>query len=324
VSADPRLVVRPVRWDGRTPHPDDLAVVKRLYAEYERSRLGTVDTSDADTAAYFLMRDVDRVETVLVERDGVPLGVVYVQVQPPAKDMYADIACLPGEHEQAVLEYAVEHAVAAGRRLAATRTEPGWTLRTGHWSTDELLPPLLAAHGLERVRRFYRMRIESTAPEIPSTAPDLPPGVEIVVRDDDETRRAIWAVDNEAFLDHWNFTPTVYEEWWDDFSVGDTRDPEGWWLLTVDGEPAAFCLLDESRAELGDGYVGVLGVRRRFRGRGLATLLLQRAFVRYRDMGRAGTQLGVDADSLTGAVGVYERVGMRAVHVIDGWALALP
>jgi hypothetical protein len=40
-------------------------------------------------------------------------------------------------------------------------------------------------------------------------------------------------------------------------------------------------------------------------------------------MGRAGTQLGVDAESLTGAVGVYERVGMRAVHVIDGWALPL-
>ena len=59
--------------------------------------------------------------------------------------------------------------------------------------------------------------------------------------------------------------------------------------------PAAVCLLDECRADLGDGYVRALGVRREFRGRGLAQLLLTRAFVYYRDRGRAGLQLGVDS-----------------------------
>jgi hypothetical protein len=54
-----------------------------------------------------------------------------------------------------------------------------------------------------------------------------------------------------------------------------------------------------------------------------ATLLLQRAFVRHREMGRSATLLGVDAESLTGAVGVYERVGMRAAHVLQGWAREL-
>ena len=69
-------------------------------------------------------------------------------------------------------------------------------------------------------------------------------------------------IDNESFLDHWNFVPTPYDEWWDELGTGDSRDPDGWWLLTVEGEPAAICLLDERRAEMNEGYVGILGVRR--------------------------------------------------------------
>jgi ribosomal protein S18 acetylase RimI-like enzyme len=153
--------------------------------------------------------------------------------------------------------------------------------------------------------------------------PPLPDGVELVTTDDESTRQTIWRLDNEAFLDHWNFTPSPWEEWWHDFSSGRTRDPEGWWLLRVEGVPAAFAILDESRAELGDGYVAVLGVAKDFRRRGLAGLLLQRAFVRYRDQGRQGIQLACDAENTTGAVAVYERVGMAPVRTIQGYALEL-
>lgn len=323
MTADPRVAARPLRWDGRTPHPDDLALVAGLYRDYEIARTGSVDTTAADMRSYLELPDVDRVETVLLLIDDDAVASVYVQAEHLGKDVYVDIAVRPGALDQAVVAAAVDHAVAAAGRIVAARGEPGWTLRITCPVQDEQLGSAAAAHGLERVRQFYRMHIASDSPAIPPAAPPLPPGVEIVVRDDEETRRAIWALDNEAFLDHWNFTPSPYEDWWEHFSSGDTRDPDGWWLLTVDGEPAGFCILDESRAELGQGYVSVLGVGRAYRGRGLATLLLQRAFVRHRDMGRTGTLLGVDAESLTGAVGVYERVGMSAVRVLQGWAREL-
>ena len=323
MTADPRLVVRPLRWDGRTPHPDDLAAFQRIYPAFEISRTGSVDTSAVDNVYYLGLAHVDRSETALIEVDGRPTALVYVKVEPAAKDVYADVAALPGPHEAAALALAVEHSVAAAHRIVADRDEPGWTLRISCWSTDAVVPPLLQAHGLTQVRRFLRMRIDSASPAIPAAAPDLPPGVDIVVRDDEDARRAIWTVDNESFLDHWNFVPTPYDEWWDELGTGDSRDPDGWWLLTVEGEPAAICLLDERRAEMNEGYVGILGVRRQFRRRGFAGLLLQRAFVRYRDMGRSATLLGVDDQSLTGAVGVYERVGMRAEHELHGYALDL-
>ena len=56
-----------------------------------------------------------------------------------------------------------------------------------------------------------------------------------------------------------------------------------------------------------------------FRGRGLAQLLLRRAFVHYRDLGRTATLLGVDATNTTGAVALYEKVGMRPVLVMEAY-----
>lgn len=321
-SAD-RLRVRPVRWAGDAVDADDLAAVLRLYEAFETDRIGSWDSGPADIEAALLLPSTLRDETALVLDGDDAVGVAWLKAEPATSDVFADLAVLPGEGERVRCERAVRHIVDAARRHASSHPEQSWLLRTGAWTTDPVLTEVLETEGLETIRRFHRMRIECDSPAVPAVAPPLPPGVALVVRDDDETRRAIWAVDNDAFLDHYNFAPTPYDEWWAEFSVGATRDPDGWWLLTIDGDPAALCILDDSRAEQNDGYVCILGVRKPYRGRGLATLLLQRAFVRERDRGRAGVQLGVDAENTTGAVGLYERVGMRAVRTVQGYALRL-
>ena len=111
----------------------------------------------------------------------------------------------------------------------------------------------------------------------------------------DDERRRLYAVQQESFADHWNHTPRSYDECLEHLDGKGGDDPDGWWLLEVDGVPAAVCLLDESRADLGDGYVRTLGVAREFRGRGLAQLLLSARSLYYRERGRAGVQLGVDS-----------------------------
>ena len=45
--------------------------------------------------------------------------------------------------------------------------------------------------------------------------------------------------------------------------------------------------------------------------------LLRRAFVHYRDLGRTAIALGVDATNTTGAVALYEKVGMRPALVFE-------
>jgi ribosomal protein S18 acetylase RimI-like enzyme len=319
------LELRPLRWVDGDVHPEDLTLVEEVYAAQEARLLGTRDTNRASLTTYLALPIVRREATVLLMRDERPVGHVFVMVDPHLREVFVDLPVVPGPAAESVLERALDHAretasaVVAGAAAEGAADPSAWTLRTSRWQADEVAARAYAAHGLERVRTWYRMRVDCSAPDVPASAPPLPDGVELVVRDDEETRRAIWSVDNEAFLDHWNFAPIPYEEWWADFSAGTTRDPDGWWLLRVDGEPAAFVILDETRAESGDGYVSVLGVRRQYRGRGLARWLLQAAFVRYRDLGRAGVQLSVDAENETGALRLYEGVGMSVQEVRESW-----
>jgi mycothiol synthase len=50
-------------------------------------------------------------------------------------------------------------------------------------------------------------------------------------------------------------------------------------------------------------------VDKAYRGQGLGRALLHESFRRYRELGRAGC--GVATDSRTGALGLYQHLGMR-------------
>jgi ribosomal protein S18 acetylase RimI-like enzyme len=60
-------------------------------------------------------------------------------------------------------------------------------------------------------------------------------------------------------------------------------------------------------------------VRRPWRRRGLAEALLHRSFAELYARGKRRVGLGVDADNVTGALRLYERVGMRAVRRYGIW-----
>ena len=61
----------------------------------------------------------------------------------------------------------------------------------------------------------------------------------------------------------------------------------------------------------GGGWVGALGVRRAWRGRGLGKALLLQSFGEFHRRGLPRASLGVDADSPTGATRLYEQAGMH-------------
>ena len=71
----------------------------------------------------------------------------------------------------------------------------------------------------------------------------------------------------------------------------------------------------------GEGWVGVLGVRRPWRRRGLATALLYASFREIRSRGKPMAKLGVDAANPTGATRLYESVGMRIVNEFAAYRL---
>jgi ribosomal protein S18 acetylase RimI-like enzyme len=69
--------------------------------------------------------------------------------------------------------------------------------------------------------------------------------------------------------------------------------------------------------EPNEGWIAVLGVRARWRGRGLGLALLRGSFCELFRRGRRVIELGVDAENPTGAVGLYERAGMHVSRHSD-------
>jgi mycothiol synthase len=173
---------------------------------------------------------------------------------------------------------------------------------------------LYAAHGYRPVRSFYAMIRDLTAdlPGIPA-----PAGVEIVGFTPERSENAR-LVRNEAFRDHWGSTETSAESW-AQFMGSNAFRPAFSFLAYKEGEPVGFVIgheYDAFAAATGtkDLYIALLGTRRSGRKRGIGSALLFRALSEARAAGFTSASLGVDADSLTGALGLYERAGFTIEH----------
>ncbi len=317
------LTAREIRWVDDAPHEDDLAAVVGIVAADEVEVLGEVATHERQVRDHLHSPYADRAATALLFAGARAVGMVSVEHDELAHHTFLNLAAAPGDGRSEVLATGVSLGTEAAVRLRRERGGIPWEVRCGTWLPDATYHDLLGGLGFAAIRRFSQMRIDATSPLVPESAPPLPPGVEIVVVNHEEGYRAMYDVDCAAFVDHWGFVAHPYDEWCRELVDSPSRDPEGMWLLTVDGVPAGICLLDDSRLDLDDGYVGILGVLAEFRGRGLAQLLLRTAFVRDRDLGRAGTRLGVDTENSTGAVRLYEGVGMTAVLVREAWGRSL-
>ena len=67
------------------------------------------------------------------------------------------------------------------------------------------------------------------------------------------------------------------------------------------------------------GWVNILGVRRPWRKRGIGVALLEHSFGEFYRRGILKAGLGVDAESLTGALRLYEKAGMHVHLIFDNY-----
>jgi ribosomal protein S18 acetylase RimI-like enzyme len=188
-------------------------------------------------------------------------------------------------------------------RLGEERAREGGGVRvhSGTLHADEAASALFEGNGYRFVRAFLRMSIE-LAGEIAE------PPLRLVVPDDDAE---VHAVVQEAFADHWDHQPRTLEEFLERHEGVD----RSLWRGIRDGDRLVAVAVNELR--FGGGWVGRLGTLRDWRGRGFASALLQASFAEFRRRGETFAQLGVDAESPTGAVRVYERAGMHVVWRAD-------
>ena len=130
----------------------------------------------------------------------------------------------------------------------------------------------------------------------------------------------------ESFQDHFS----SYRESFPEFVMRLREDPghrwDHWWLATVETEegtlPAGALVssvigADSSGRE--GSYVDYIGVHRRARGRGVAKALLHTVIADAAERGRGRVGLEVDADSPTGADGLYASLGWETGYRTQSW-----
>jgi mycothiol synthase len=174
--------------------------------------------------------------------------------------------------------------------------------------------------GLRPIRHSFRMAIElDREPEPPS----WPAGISVHTFEAGE-ERAVYDAFREAWIDTWVPDEEPFEEWAHWTLEREGFDPTLWFLARDGDEIAGFSLCLPSETRKDTCIVSLLGVRRPWRRRGLGEALLRHSFAEFWRRGFRRAQLGVDAESPTGATRLYERVGMRVVRRLDFYEKELP
>ncbi len=188
-------------------------------------------------------------------------------------------------------------------------------LRIALPALDAAAGSLLRANGYGIVRTSIDMR-RSVDPDVEVVAP--PAGIAIRTFRSGVDERTLYRVAETAFRDHWDHRPRSYASFSADFYEPVDWDPTLAYLaVTAEDEAVGELIaieLDES------GYIASLGTMPAWRKRGVARALLTRAFRDLALHGHPEVGLSVDATNPTGAVSLYEGVGMqvrREAHLYD-------
>lgn len=293
----------------RRPAPEEAGAIADLLNDLAREQHGEPVTSAAEVEHWFRVPGLE----LWVAEDAAGRLAAYADVREEAERTryWLDLR----EHPQRRGARAAGALLRAVEEWARGRAGPHALLRGVVTQPDEPLTALYDAAGYRLARHSLEMRVElgDDAPE-----PRWPDGFAVRTCVPGEDERRVYDADMEAFEDHWEFVREPFELWRTRMVEYPTFDPLLWFLLEEGDELAGVCLCGAHAA--GDpsfGWVTALAVRRPWRRRGLGLALLRHAFreLRRRGMTRAG--LDVDAESLTGAVRLYERAGMHVARRRD-------
>jgi mycothiol synthase len=233
----------------------------------------------------------------VLERRGTIVG--YVDVHAEIDRLSVDLITGEADVGRVLLEWAEERARAQGLDC----------LVASAWEGADVGEAVLRERGFAPYRTSLEMQVplDDSTPE-----PAWPQGFGVrTIRADEE--RDVHALLGEAMAEQHDFRPTPFDEWaawWD----GEGKRLDLWFAVESADGVAGVVLLEAERAGApGLGWVESLAVRRSRRRHGLGRALLLHSFRALRRLGRTAAGLSVQADNPTGAVRLYESVGMRPV-----------
>jgi mycothiol synthase len=202
-------------------------------------------------------------------------------------------------------------------------------LTTTSWAADTRAPALLEQRGFAPSRYFLKMEI--AADEVADSSPPWPAGLELrLLAEDGSDEQPLYEAWLDAFADHVGPAPPDLAAFWherrDARREGPFRfEPSLWWIATDSGgRIVGFSLSSESAADGQQvGRVAEIGVRPRWRSRGLGYAILMHSFRELKHRGAKTIVLDVDAENVTSALRLYVKAGMARQPSFTIWELVL-
>lgn len=165
--------------------------------------------------------------------------------------------------------------------------------------------------------KSIRLELDMVRPDL-ENIPDLPLPAGLEVRPVlPEHYRPIFDASNVAFRDHWGYIPEPEENYFHMLASPDF-DPS-LWRVAWDGDQIAGMVLSFiNKAENAEfnrkrGYTENICVLRPWRKQGLAKALIALSLKAIKERGMDHAALGVDAENISGAAHLYEKMGFRMV-----------
>ena len=289
---------RPLRFE-------DAQAVTDLTAQTEKHDLGEVFVELEDIVGHWQRPSLDLATDSLGVFDDrlVAYGEVY-------KGQRAEVCVLPSHRGlglgSALMRWTWGVALAHGRHYV------GQTVSAAQSDARELF----RANGYDELYTAWIMEFPEDAEIVASP---LPAGTTIRPYVPGREEHAAYEVIDNAFNEWPNRDPSTYEDWAP--TVVGRPGFEPWQLLVAvedDGQVVGACYfspLDDA------GWIDQIAVRGDRRGLGLGRALLVAAFTEAR--ARGATKSVLSTDSRTGALSLYEHVGMRIKQSFVHWAKQL-
>ena len=275
----------------------DVDAIVAVAAAAELAANGVVDVDRDDIESELALPGVDpERHTLVVEDEGTV--VAWAVLEPERGATYADVH--PGHRGRGigsrVAAWCEDAARAAGvRELRQTRSvgEPDAQalLRARGWTT-----------------RWTTWMLEYVMGDTEPPPPGLPEGIRIRHYEPGHDDREAHRVVDDAFGEWEGRDEQDFAEWVGHAVGRDTFDAS-LSPVALDGEEIVGVCISLAYEGDSDGYVHQLAVRRSHRNRGIGRALLLEAFRGFHRLGRRSVVLSTE--SRTGALTMYERIGMR-------------
>ena len=292
----PGVLELPAGLSSRPASLDDAYPIYQLIAACERDLDGQVEVDAEDVVADFAQPAMDLARDTVVVHDPAGELVGWAQV---FKGSRAEADVRPDRR---------------GHGLGAWLL--GWTETRAWQAGAERVGQIVTDHNTAAVELFltngYAVADTAWILEIALDAeppvPVLPDGITIRTYQPGTDDRAAHRLIDDAFCDWPDREPVAFEDWAAG-SIG--REPFAPALspLALDGDRIVGAALVLDHEDDHEGYIHQVAVHRDYRDRGIARALLHHAFAGFYRTGRPMCTLSTN--SFTGALSLYERVGMR-------------